>query len=245
MNQNLRVPSIAPAPRRRRTLLAGAAVAVAGLAAPGTALAVTGTVAKPCFSHIPTKGSEPLVVALTGGTPGADYILAASVPGGPGTGSAGSTTGTFDGAGNATAQIENVYPPGGTINPTAGRKVDLTVQDYGAGGQEVPIGSALITNLTMSISSTPRSPRAHRKVAVSGTPFANQTLYGFVTKPGSSVVLRKVPLGHANACGYVSASRVIAPRTYRKGSYKFYVNAGPKLQKSKALAFSFRIGSIF
>lgn len=119
------------------------------------------------------------------------------------------------------------------------------MQDYGAGGQEVPIGSALITNLALSISSTPRSPRAHRKVAVSGTPFANQTLYGFVTKPGSSVVLRRVPLGRANACGYVSARRVIAPRRYRRGSYRLYVNAGPKLHRSKALAFAFRIGSIF
>jgi hypothetical protein len=243
------VPSFASprrhaASHRRSTLLAGATAAAALLAAPGSALAVTGAISKPCFSHIPTKGSEPVTVALSGGTPNARFLMAATVPG-RGTGSAGSISGNFDAVGNATASINNVVPPGGTINPTAGRKIQLSVQDYGAGGTEVPLGTTRITNLTMDVSSSPRSPRAHRLVTVSGTPFANQTLYGFVTKPGSSRVLRRIPLGRSNVCGYVSARRVVAPKTYRRGSYRFYINAGSTLHKTKALSFGFRIGSSF
>jgi hypothetical protein len=228
------------AARRRHVLLAGAGAAAVALAAPGAALAVTGGATKPCFSHIPTRGSEPVTVALSGGTPGARYLVAATVPG-RGLGSAGSISGNFDATGSAVAQIANVSPPGGTINPTAGRKIELSVQDYGAGGVDVPLGTTRITNIAVDIASTPRSPRAHRAVSVSGTPFANQTLYGFVTKPGSSRVLRRVPLGRGNVCGYVSAKRVVAPKTYRAGSYRFYINAGPTLHKTKAVSYGFRI----
>jgi hypothetical protein len=238
-------PSDRPGPRRRRLALrAGAGAAAVLLAAPAGALAVTGAAAKPCYSHIPTRGSEPLTVTLTGGTPGGRYLVAATVPG-KGLGSAGSTSGNFDAAGNAVASITDVSPPGGTINPTSGRKVQLTVQDYGADAAVVPLGTTRITNIAVSISSTPRSPRAHRAVAVSGTPFANQVLYGFVTKPGSSRVLRRVPLGRGNVCGYVSTKRVIAPKTFRAGSYRFYVNAGPTLHKSKAVGYAFRISPRF
>lgn len=229
------------APRLRRPTTLALAAAGAVLLTPGSALAVTGSATQPCYSHIPTKGSEPLTIALTGGTPNGRYQVAATIPG-KGTGSAGSNTGTFDATGNATATIENVSVPGGTINPTAGRQVQLTVQDFTAGTGEVAIGTTKITNLTVDVANTPRSPRAHRKVSVSGTPFANKTIYGFVTKPGSSTVLRKIPLGRGNACGYVSASRVVAPRTYRKGTYRLYINAGPTLKKSAALIFGFRIG---
>jgi hypothetical protein len=160
---------------------------------------------------------------------------------GKGSGSAGSVTGSFDATGSATAQIDNVSVPGGTINPTAGRKVELSVQDFTAGTGEVPIGTTRITNLTLDVSSTPRSPRAKRAISVSGTPFANKMLYGFVTKPGSGRVLRKIPLGRGNVCGYVSARRVVGPKTFRSGSYRLYVNAGSTLNKRGALSFSFRI----
>jgi hypothetical protein len=226
--------------RRTRALVGASAAAVALLAAPASALAVTGAATKPCISHVPTKGSEPLVVALSGGTPNGRYQVAATVPG-KGSGSAGSVVGNIDATGSATAHIANVSVPRGTINPTAGRKVDLTVQDFTAGTGEVPIGSTRITNLTLDVSSKPRSPRAKRAVSVSGTPFANKMIYGFVTKPGSGRVLRKIPLGRGNVCGYVSARRVVGPKTFRSGSYRLYVNAGSTLNKRAALTFGFRI----
>jgi hypothetical protein len=239
-------PSHIPSTSGRRTRAlagAGAAAAIALLATPGSALALAGAATKPCISRIPGKGGEPLVIALSGGTPNGRYQVAATIPG-KGLGSAGSAVGSFDATGSATAQIENPSLPGGTINATAGRKLDLTVQDFTAGTGEVAIGSVRITNLTVSVASQPRSPRAKRVVSVSGTPFANQTMYGFVTKPGSSVVLRRIPLGRSNVCGYVSARRVVGPKTFRNGSYRLYVNAGSTLKKSRALAFGFRIFTI-
>ncbi len=240
-------PSHIPSTSGRRTrALAGAGGAVAAiavLALPGSALAVTGAATKPCISRVPTKGGEPLLIALSGGTPNGRYQVAATVPG-KGVGSAGSSVGSFDATGSATARIDNPSLPGGTINATAGRKLDLTVQDFTAGTGEVAIGSVRITNLTVTVANRPRSPRAKRLVRVSGTPFAGKMLYGFVTKPGSGTVLRRFPLGRGNVCGYVSARRVVGPKTFRNGSYRLYVNAGPKLDKRRSLGFGFRIFTI-
>jgi hypothetical protein len=209
------------------------------VAAP-SALAVTGAVDKPCYTHIPTQGSEPITVTLTGGTPGADFLVAATDPG-KGTGSAGSASGTFDATGNGTTQIVNVFPPSGSINPLKGQAVQISAADYGAGGVDTPIATATITNLALKVSSTPSNPRRARTVTVSGTPFANQRLYGFITKPSSTKVLRRVALGPANACGYVSHKAVVAPASYRAGSYRMYVNAGTKLDKPHAIWLEFRI----
>lgn len=227
--------------RRPRTLLVGAGAAAALLATPASALAVTGTISKPCYSHVVGGGTEPVVVNLTGGTPGARFLVAATVPH-KGLGSAGSNGGTFDAAGNGVATITDVFPSPSTINPTAGRPVDISVQDYGTPNPpDVPIGSTRITNFTMNVSTKPRSPRAHRDISVSGTAFANQTLYGFITKPSSSRVLLRIPLGRGNVCGYVKASRVVAPRNFHTGTYRLWINAGNKLNKAKAIYSSFSI----
>ena len=61
-----------------------------------------------------------------------------------------------------------------------------------------------------------------------GRAFARKTLYGFVTKPGSGKVLRRVKLGKANVCGYVKTKEVVAPRGSGGGNYVLYVNAGPR-----------------
>lgn len=225
-----------------RSIAAGALATAGLLVAVPAASAATATLNQACYTHIPTRGSDPIVATLTGGTPGANFIFSATVPG-MGTGSAGFATGTFDAAGNATSQITNVSPPSGTIGPTKGQVVNLTVQDFGAGGAEQPVGQATITNLAMSISGTPRSPRAHRRVSVSGTPFANQRMYGFVVKGTSRHILRRVYLGKANACGFVTSREIVAPRSFRPGSYRFYINAGPTLNKPRAIGNRFSITS--
>jgi hypothetical protein len=229
-----------------RTRMLGVAAVVFGavLAVPAVASAVTATLNHRCYSHVPTRGSEPIVISLAGGTPNADFIVAATVPG-KGTGSAGSTDGTFDAAGNATAQILDVALPSGTIDPTRGQTIQLSVQDFGAGGVDTPIAQTLVTTLSMSIADRPVSPRARRVVRVSGTPFAGKRLYGFVVKPNSSHVLRRISLGRGDICGFVSTKAVVAPPSYRAGRYRFYVNAGRKLNKREALYSTFQISHRF
>jgi hypothetical protein len=219
-------------------LLAAAGLLVATSSA---SAAVTATLNQACYTHVPTAGSDPLTATLTGGTPGANFIFSATVPG-RGTGSAGFAQGTFDAAGNATASITNVRPQNGTIGPTRGQVVNLSVQDFGVpGSPEQPVGTATVTNLALNVSSRPRSPRRARTVSVSGTPFANQHLYGFVVKGTSRTVLRRIDLGTANGCGFTTAKKVVAPRTFRPGTYRLYINAGRSLDKARALGTRFRI----
>src|SRR5688500_1198199 len=96
----------------RPSRLAPLAVAAASLCLPATALAApTVTLDQACYAHLPAGGSEPIVATISGGTPGGEFALTARGRNG---GTAGSTTGTFDAAGNALAGIENVAPPSGT-----------------------------------------------------------------------------------------------------------------------------------
>ena len=230
----------------RPARLAPVAAVLAFAVAPAAASAAPAvTLDRPCYAHVPTRGSEPIVATITGGTPGADFLLAATVPG-KGTGSAGSTSGTFDAAGNATAQITDVSPPSGTIDPTKGQQVQLSIQDFGAGGAETPVGTALVTNIAITVSSRPRNPRARRLLRVSGGgTFAGKSLYGFVVKPGSSHVLRRFRVGKGNVCGYASTRAVVGPRSFRPGSYRVYVNAGKRLNKPFAVSYGFRITRTF
>jgi hypothetical protein len=225
---------------RRTSYLGVVAGAALLLAAPAAASAVTGTISKPCYSHVPTKGSEPIDITLAGGTPGAGFVIAATAPG-KGLGSAGSASGNFDAAGNAVTQIKDVFPPSGSIDPIQGEALVITVKDFGAGAVDTLIGQTLITNLTMDVSSTPRSPRAHRKISASGLLFANVPVYGFVVKGTSKKVLRRISLGTGDACGYVSAKGIVAPKSFHTGSYRFYINAGPQLNKPLALYSTFRL----
>ena len=225
----------------RNWALSAVITAAAALAGPAAASALTGTVNQACYTHVPTRGSQPIVIALTGGTPGADYEVAATVPG-KGLGSAGSADGTFDAAGNATAQITDVSPPSGTIDPTKGQPVSISVQDFGVvGAAPVTIGNALVTTLSMSVSDKPNNPRARRAVRVSGAPFANKRIYGFITKVHGSHVLKRIALGRGDVCGYTTAKAVVAPPNFKTGTYRLYVNAGKKLNKKLSLWTSFQI----
>ena len=224
--------------RLHRLLLAATVPLAVSLSIAGTASAAPAvTLDQTCYAHLPGRGSEPIVASITGGTPGAEFVLTARGKGG---GTAGSTSGTFDAAGNAVARIDGVTPPSGTTQPTKGQELQLFIQE--AGGAETPVAETLITNIALQIAAKPRNPRLRRKIRVSaGRAFARRTLYGFVTKPGSGRVLRRIRLGRANVCGYAAARAVVAPRGRGTGSYVLFVNAGPRLDKDRAVGFPFRI----
>ncbi len=218
-----------------------AATAAMALAAPAAASAVTGTLNQSCYTHVPTRGSQPIVVSLTGGTPDAGYVVSASVPG-KALGTAGSADGNFDAAGNATAEITDVAPPSDTIDPTRGQRIDISVQDFGVTGfPVVSVGQTLVTTLSMSVATRPVNPRARRVVRVSGTIFAGRRVYGFITTTRSRHVLRRISLGRGDVCGFLSAKAVVAPPGFSAGTYRLYINAGQKLDKRDALWSSFQI----
>ena len=227
---------------RRTSLIGAATVAALSFASPSAAsAAVAGTISAPCYSHIVAQGTQPVVVGLTGGTPGAGFVMAATAPG-KGLGSQGSTSGNFDAAGNAIATIESIFPPSGSIDPLKSDVVAITIKDFGVTpAVDTLLGQTLITNLGLDVSSTPRSPRAHRKVRVSGTPFAGKKLYGFVVKGTSRKILRRFAIGTGNVCGYATTKAIVAPKSFRAGSYRLYVNAGTKLDKPNAIQSGFRI----
>lgn len=209
--------------------------------APATALAApVVTLDKPCYSKIPLGDSEPVVANITGGTPGGRFQLIFSVPG-KAAGTAGSQSGNFDAAGNAQVVYQGIRPPRTTINPSKGQTINVSITDYQAGLNEVPQAPFKVTTLTMDVDSKPSNPRRKRAVRVSGTPFANQTLYGFITKPNSSRVLKKFRIGKGNACGYTARRAVVAPSPFRYGNYRLWINAGSSLKKSQAIGSTFRI----
>ena len=226
--------------RTPRVLATLAGTAAAAALAPAAAGAATVTVDKPCYGKVPLGASEPVVATITGGTPNGRFQLIFTVPG-SGSGSAGSEVGTFDATGNAVVTYQNIRPPRTTIDPSRGQRVDVSVTDFAAGTGEQPSGSFLVTTIALDVATTPRSPRAKRAVKVSGTPFANQTLYGFVTKPGSNRVLKKFRVGKGNVCGYAQRRAVVAPRAFRTGTYELTVNAGTKINKSAGIRSRFRI----
>jgi hypothetical protein len=226
---------------RRAPLLAALAAAAAVLSAPSAAFALTGTTNQRCYSHVPTQGTQPIVVTLRGGVPGANFEVVASDPG-AGWGSAGGAEGTYDAAGNAVAQIANVFPPGGSIKPMRGKNVHLSVRTYAPTGIfETQLEDVLITNFTVTVASKPIKPRRRRKVTVSGTPFAHKTVYGFVVKGKNKHVLHRFKLGKGNLCGYVRHKVKVAPRHYHTGRYRLYLNAGKHLHRKRALRYDFRI----
>jgi hypothetical protein len=229
--------------RAAAAVLAAAALSLS--TAPAASAAITGSVAKPCYVHVPTRGSEPIVVTLAGGTPGAHFIVNATARGKT-LGSAGVADGDFDATGNGTARLTDDLPPSGSIGPVKGESLVISARDFGAGAAsiETPIAQTLITNLAMDVSARPRNPRKARAITVSGTLFAGQQLFGFIVKGSNPKVLRRLALGTADGCGYLKSKGVVAPRSFRHGSYRFYVNAGPKLNKALAIGSGFSIGSL-
>lgn len=223
-----------------RLLAALAGTAAMTAAVPALASAATVTLDKPCYGKVPGGASEPIVASVTGGTPNANFQVIFTVPG-KASGSAGSMTGTFDATGSGTVTYANISTPTSTINPSKGQTVLLSVTDFGAGGVETPVGQFKVSTVSIDVSTKPRNPRSKRAVKVSATPFAGQTVYAFVTKTGSSKVLKKFRVGKTNECGYAERRAVVAPSSYRTGNYRLWINPGPSLKKDKALYYTFRI----
>lgn len=226
-------------PLRLTTAIVGAAAAAAAAPSLASAAPVV-TLDKPCYSKVPLGDSEPVVANITGGTPGGRFQLIFTVPG-KGSGSAGSEVGTFDAAGNAVVTYTTIRPPRSTLDASKGQTLNVSVTDFAAQLNEVPQGSFKVTTLAMDVDSKPSNPRRKRAVHVSGTPFANQTVYGFITKPNSSKVLKKFRIGKTNECGYAERRAVVAPTRFRYGSYRLWINAGSSLKKSQAIGSTFRI----
>lgn len=213
---------------RRTPALGLAAAVVVLLSLPAGASAVTGTVLGSCHTNVVSGGTdEPIEVELTGGTPNAAFTVLAALPG-KASGSTGTATGTYDAGGDATVRITELRGLGSA--PSAGRDLNLSVRE--GAGSEVAIGQTTVVNFALRVATTPRSPRARRVVSVSGTPFAGQRLYGFVVRKGSRKVLRRIPLGVADACGALRARAVVGPRTAARGSYRLYVGPGRTLRRT-------------
>jgi hypothetical protein len=231
-------------PKRRLALTLTAAAA---LGFPATSHALAGTADRQCYTHFVNSGqdptteqvTEPITVNVTGGTPGADFQVIATVPG-KGSGSAGSIVGTFDAAGNGAAQLTNTYPPHTSIGPLKGQNINLSVHDFGSDA-EVPIGTVKITNLALTASSKPNNPHKKRSVRTSGTGFAGQKVYGFVTTKNGKKVLRRFKVGTGNVCGYTKTKAVVAPSPFRYGTFRLYVNVGKHLARKRALHTVFSI----
>lgn len=233
---------------RSRWQVAGGAILVAGaLAVPaGASAAITASGLRPCYTDVPLGKQTTITANFSGGIPGDHFMFVASVPG-KGPGSAGSSNGenAFDANGNGTASIPDVFPPTDAIGPLAGERVDLSVEDFNSAGEIAqPVGSVLITNRALDVSSKPRNPRKARRVKLSGTQFAHKKVYGFVTNNRGTKVLRRFYIGKGNVCGYTTRKAVVAPRNNRNGTYRFYANAGRKLNKKRALSIRFRISRV-
>jgi hypothetical protein len=228
--------------QRDLRVLAGATVAAAGLALPASAQAAVsiGPLAA-CYQAVPPHGVPAIPISLSGGGPSDNFVLDATDPG-QGLGSAGSSDGTFSATGSAFTTLTDIYPPGDPIDPIPGRRVNLSVQDFGPNGSvTTQLGSVLLTTLALRVSSTPASPYRPRQVSVSGVHFAHKKIYGFITNRRGTRILRRVYLGRGNVCGYVSRRAIVAPVHRASGTYRFYVNAGDRLEKRYSLSEAFRI----
>ncbi|MDX8153140.1 hypothetical protein SK069_16200 [Patulibacter brassicae] len=212
----------------RRTALA---LPVAALAAatvvPTVASAATITPSKPCYVRVPTQASETMNFALSGGTPGGRWQVYGV------NGKAGSVTGSFDGAGNATASLVNSFSTG-SISPSAGRTIEIRVREFGPNGS-LDTGSTKVkvTNLALDLANRPRGAYSKRVWRVSGlteTLTGSKTVYA-TWKKGSKTV-KRTRLGRANACGYVRVKKSAIPRSGGR-SFTLYVHAGSRLDTSK------------
>jgi hypothetical protein len=207
-------------------------------------LAGTLSTSQSCYTHVPlaktaTK-TQPIVVAVTGGTPGATFQVRAGrvAP----DGGLGSATGTFDAAGNGQAAILDVFPPSGSISALKGDTIQLGVRDL-ATGADIAAGSTKVTNAAIDVARKPSNPYSKRTFRLSGlTPlYGSGTLYGsYVSGKNGSKVVKRVKLGRPNACGYLKTKRVLPPRR-GPHTWTLFVHKGKKLKKSRSLFYSFTV----
>lgn len=222
----------------RSLKLAVPASVVCGLLLPIAADAATITPLKPCYARVPTKGAEPLTFALTGGNPSTRFLLSGVE------GQAGSVSGTFDAAGNATAVIPDGFGSGRSIGPSKGRTITMQVQEFPVGAPSAVTGTAnvKVTNVAMDIALKRRQPFKAATWKVSGlTPLVGSgTIYAsYVRGTKGSKVVKRVKLGKPNDCGYVRV-RKMAPPSRSYGTWTIYVHVGKKLDKAKSISSRIR-----
>jgi hypothetical protein len=222
-----------------------AAGAVAGglLAIPAgaSASATLSTPLAPCYSAMPPKGVPSIPISLSGGGAGDAFQVNISDPK-AGLGSLGFVAGTFDGSGDGSATLTDIYPPGNeSINPSPGLTADLSVTETMSDGSQpnTPLGTTLITNRALNLGFSFTSNDKAHEVSVSGTQFANQRLYGFVVHNGKLV--ERVSLGKSNVCGFAERKLALISKHTRTGKYIFYVNSGTKLNKKAAISEAYRV----
>jgi hypothetical protein len=230
-------------------LLAGPASASATLtpARPASAARVAISAGKlaSCYTvgH-PYHASQHL--ELRGGTPGDTYLLgAAYTTNGHQVSDLGGIS-RFNAQGQSRASLSAFSPPGDPANAASpGAKVKLSVKELTSGGARTyPLGTTQATVQALSVNfASPANPMTARAVAVSGTRFAHQPMYGFITAAGSSQVLASFSLGTASACGYVERAEVVSPPTLSSGTFELYVNAGATLNVKAALSKKFSISA--
>jgi hypothetical protein len=225
---------------RRATAAVVPAVALLGLAAaPALSSAATITPDRACYSNVPTQGSQPVNVGITGGNPNARFLVF-----GVG-GKAGSQTGTLDASGNASATITGSLSTGG-ISPSKGKTIQLAVNEYPVGAPSGQTGAVNIkvTNAALDVNIKRRNPFARATWTVSGlTPlFGQGTLYASYTKGTKSrKVIKRIKLGTPkNACGYLRVSKV-PPPSKRTGTWTIWVHVGKKFVEKQSLATSIRV----
>ena len=63
----------------------------------------------------------------------------------------------------------------------------------------------------------------------------------YLAKGGCLKAMIAELFGRADGCGLASKRAVVAPKHFRVGNYRLYVNPGRKLKKSSALAYGFRL----
>ncbi len=226
-------------------LTAAGAVTGGLLAIPAGAVAAPALSAPlaPCYTTALPKGVPSIPVSLSGGGASDMFTLAISDPKGA-EGSLGSTSGTFDGNGNGSATLTNIYPPKENTDPSPGQAVNLSVTDFAADGTETDtaIGSTLITNRALNLGFSYIGGNTAKEISVSGTQFANQALYGFIVHKGK--VVKRISLGKANVCGFTQRKYLLIPKHAALGKYIFYVNAGPKLNKAAAISKAYGVERI-
>ncbi|MGE4428549.1 MAG: hypothetical protein AB7G37_19010 [Solirubrobacteraceae bacterium] len=210
---------------RRIIAAAVPTAALLAFAVPASTQAATITPTKACYTRVPTKGSEPIVVNIAGGVPGGRFQIYQPE------GKAGSTTGNFDAAGNATTALTNFST--GSINPSKGRSLQINVREFTPGGiVESGSTSVKITNLALKLNSKPRSAYARRTWRVSGvTPLSGGKVLYASWRRGSKTV-KRIRLGKANDCGYLKTKKAAIPRSkYKK--FKLYVHSGKRYSSKK------------
>jgi hypothetical protein len=230
--------------------IAGIMVIAGGLAAPaagGAEAARPAVTAAPfarCYAA-PHGTVPPISVSLSGGGGGDGYVLSATYPHTrAGNGDAGSTDGTFDASGNATAVLSGVAPyDDDRLYPTPGSPVALDVKDYTPtqGPVSTPIGNIIVSQEGVDVAVSPTDPRKPRFVTAADIAWAGKPIYGFVTNRAGTKLLRRFAIGRGNACGYAKRKALASPPGSRAGRYVLWVGAGSRLSKSSDLKDPFSI----